>query len=93
MDLRSIADWVIRPRLRKIPGVAEVFVQGGERKQYQILVDPSALLEYDVSLEQVERALTQSNINTSGGFAIQGESERPIRILGRLGPDAQRVIE
>jgi len=93
MDLRSIADWVIRPRLRKIPGVAEVFVQGGERKQYQILVDPTALLEYDVSLEQVERALTQSNINTSGGFAIQGESERPIRILGRLGPDAPRVID
>jgi HME family heavy-metal exporter len=93
MELRTLADWVVRPRLRKIPGVAEVFVQGGERKQYQILVDPAALLEYGVALEDVEHALAASNINTSGGFAIQGETERPIRILGRLGPDSARVIE
>ena len=93
IDLRTLADWVVRPRLKKIPGVAEVFVQGGERKQYQIQVEPVALLEYGVSLEDVERALTESNINTSGGFAIQGESERPIRILGRLGPDAAAVLE
>jgi HME family heavy-metal exporter len=93
MDLRTTADWIIRPRLRKIPGIAEVFVQGGDRKQYQILVNPTALLEYHVSLQQVEQAIEESNLNTSGGFAVQGETERPIRILGRLGPDAQRVIE
>lgn len=93
MELRTLADWVVRPRLRKIPGVAEVFIQGGERKQYQILVEPAALLDYGVSLEDVEQALAASNINTSGGFAIEGEGERPIRILGRLGPDAPRVIE
>jgi len=92
MALRTLADWVIRPRLLKIPGIAEVFTQGGERKQYQILVDPEALLEHDVSLQAVERALTESNINTSGGFAVQGESERPIRIIGRLGPNEQRVL-
>jgi CzcA family heavy metal efflux pump len=93
MELRTIADWVIRPRLRKIPGIAEVFVQGGDRKQYQILVNPEALLEHHVSLQQVEQALDESNINTSGGFAVEGETERPIRILGRLGPDSARVIE
>ncbi|WP_425619025.1 efflux RND transporter permease subunit [Anatilimnocola sp. NA78] len=93
MALRTSADWVVRPRLLKIPGVAEVFIQGGDRKQYQILVNPAALLEYDVTLQQVEQALSESNLNTSGGFAIQGESERPIRILGRLGPDAHRVVE
>jgi HME family heavy-metal exporter len=93
MALRTTADWVVRPRLLKIPGVAEVFIQGGDRKQYQILVNPTALLEYDVTLQQVEQALSESNLNTSGGFAIQGESERPIRILGRLGPDAKRVVE
>ena len=74
----------MRPRLRKIPGVAEVFLQGGERKQYQILVEPAALLKYGVSLEDVEQAVASQP---------EGESERPIRILGRLGPDAQRVIE
>lgn len=93
MSLRTMADWVVRPRLLKIPGVAEVFIQGGDRKQYQILVNPAALLEYDVTLQQVEEALSQSNLNTSGGFAVTGETERPIRILGRLGPDAHRVAQ
>ena len=93
MDLRTTADWVVRPRLLKIPGVAEVFIQGGERKQYQILVNPAALLEYGVTLQEVEQALAESNLNTSGGFAVTGETERPIRILGRLGPDSRRVIE
>lgn len=93
MSLRTTADWVVRPRLLKIPGVAEAFIQGGDRKQYQILVNPAALLEYDVTLQQVEDALSQSNLNTSGGFAVTGETERPIRILGRLGPDAHRVVQ
>jgi HME family heavy-metal exporter len=93
MSLRTTADWVIRPRLLKVSGVAEVFILGGERKQYQVLLDPAALLEYDVTLQQVEQALKDNNLNTSGGFAVQGETERPIRILGRLGPDPQRVLE
>lgn len=93
MSLRTTADWVVRPRLLKIPGVAETFIQGGDRKQYQILVNPAALLEYDVTLGEVQQALAESNLNTSGGFAVTGETERPIRILGRLGPEPQRVIE
>lgn len=93
MALRTIADWVIRPRLLKVTGVAEVFIQGGDRKQYQVLIDPAALLEYGVTLQEVEQALKESNINTSGGFAVQGETERPIRVLGRLGPDAVRVLD
>ncbi|MDP1797669.1 MAG: efflux RND transporter permease subunit [Planctomycetaceae bacterium] len=93
MALRTIADWVIRPRLLKVTGVAEVFIQGGDRKQYQVLIDPAALLEYDVTLQEVEQALKESNINTSGGFAVTGETERPIRVLGRLGPDSRLVLE
>ncbi|MFM9965397.1 MAG: efflux RND transporter permease subunit [Planctomycetaceae bacterium] len=93
MSLRTTADWVIRPRLLKVTGVAEVFLQGGDRKQYQVLIDPAALLEYDVTLQDVEQALKESNINTSGGFAVQGETERPIRVLGRLGPESHLVLE
>ena len=93
LELRTIADWVIRPRLLKVNGVAEVFMQGGDRKQYQVLLDPTALLEYDVTVQDVERALSESNINASGGFAIKGESERPIRILGRLGTGGHNVID
>jgi HME family heavy-metal exporter len=91
-SLRTTADWVIRPRLQKTLGVAEVFIQGGERRQYQVLVDPTALLEYDVTLQEVEQALRESNLNASGGFAVTGETERPIRILGRLGPDAPGIL-
>jgi CzcA family heavy metal efflux pump len=93
LDLRTISDWVIRPRLLKVSGVAEVFMQGGDRKQYQVLLDPTALLEYNVTVQDVEQALSASNINTSGGFAITGESERPIRILGRLGTEGGNVID
>ena len=93
MSLRTTADWVVRPRILKVTGVAEAFLLGGDKKQYQVLIDPAALVEYDVTLQEVEEALKQSNINTSGGFAVQGETERPIRVLGRLGPDAWRVLE
>jgi CzcA family heavy metal efflux pump len=92
-SLRTLADWVIRPRLLKIPGVAEVFVQGGERKQYQVLVDPAALLDYGVTLMDVEKAIKDNNLNSSGGFAVQGDVERPIRLIGRLGPDPKKVID
>lgn len=93
LELRTVADWIIRPRLLKVTGVAEVFMLGGDRKQYQILIDPTALLEYDVTVQDVAQALRESNINTSGGFAITGETERPIRVLGRLGPQSRVVVE
>jgi len=93
MELRTTADWVLRPRLLKIPGVAEIFTLGGDRKQYQVLLSPTALLEHDVTLQQVEQALKDNNLNASGGFAIQGETERAIRVFGRLGPEPDLVLE
>ncbi|MFN3159204.1 MAG: efflux RND transporter permease subunit [Rubinisphaera brasiliensis] len=93
LSLRTISDWVIRPRILKVTGVAEAFILGGDRKQYQVRIDPTALLEYDVTLQDVEQAIKESNINTSGGFAVKGETERPIRILGRLGPASDQVID
>jgi CzcA family heavy metal efflux pump len=92
-ELRTLSDWVVRPRILKVNGVAEVFMQGGDRKQYQVLIDPSALQEYHVTLQDVSRALRGSNVNASGGFAIEGETERSIRILGRLGQRSESVIE
>ncbi len=93
LELGTLGKWVVRTRLLKIEGVAEVFLQGGDRKQYQVLVSPDALLEYGVTLQDVERAIKESNLNTSGGFAITGESERPIRIFGRVGPMPEDVIK
>lgn len=92
MELRSLADWVIRPRLLQIRSIAEVIVIGGDRKQYQILVDPDKLQEYNVSLQDVEAAIQSTNLNTSGGFLEEGQSERPVRVIGRLGPLPQEVV-
>ena len=66
---------------------------GGDRKQYQVLVDPNALLEYDVTLQQVEQAVKDNNLNASGGFTVDGQTERPIRVIGRLGPMTQKVAD
>ncbi|MAT14925.1 MAG: CusA/CzcA family heavy metal efflux RND transporter [Planctomyces sp.] len=93
LTLRTMSDWIVRPRILKVSGVAEAFILGGDRKQYQVRIDPTALLEYEVTIQDVEQALKESNINTSGGFAVTGETERPIRILGRLGPEPTRVVE
>jgi Cu/Ag efflux pump CusA len=93
MDLRTTADWVIRPRLLQTPGIAEVLVMGGDRKQYQVLVDPDSLLEYGVTLQQVEQAVRDNNLNASGGFTVEGQKERPLRVIGRLGPMPQKVAD
>jgi CzcA family heavy metal efflux pump len=93
MDLRTTADWIIRPRLLKLPGIAEVIVMGGDVKQYQVLVDPAKLQEYNVSLQDIEAAIQANNLNTSGGFLEEGQTERPVRIIGRLGPLPEQVID
>ncbi len=92
LDLRTTADWIIRPRLMKIAGIAQVLIIGGGRKQYQVLVDPNALTRFDVSLKEVEEAVRKSNLNASGGYAERGDKERPIRVLARLGPDRLKVL-
>jgi len=65
----TIADWVIRPRLLKSPA-SRSFHPRRRCKQYQVLIDPTALLEYGVTLQRGRTSLKESNINTSGGFAV-----------------------
>ncbi|MCA9105346.1 MAG: efflux RND transporter permease subunit [Planctomycetales bacterium] len=85
MQLRTLADWEVRQRLLTIPGVSQVIVMGGERKQFQVLVDPNELVRYDVTLHQVKAALRESNQNTAGGYLDQqGPNELLVRALGRL---------
>jgi HME family heavy-metal exporter len=85
MQLRTLADWVVRQRLLTIPGVSQVVVMGGERKQFQVLVDPNELLRYGVTLQEVKTALRESNQNTAGGYLDeQGPNEYLVRALGRV---------
>lgn len=92
MALGTIALWEVRPRLLRIAGVAEVYVAGGDRKQYQVLLNPDAMREFQVSVKDVEEALRESNLNATGGLDIRADAERPIRILARLGPESADVI-
>jgi len=85
MELRTLADWVIRQRLLTIPGISQVFVMGGDRKQFQVLVDPDKLLKFGVTLHEVKRAALESNQNATGGYLDeQGPHELLVRSLGRI---------
>jgi CzcA family heavy metal efflux pump len=84
MDLRTIADWTLRPQLMTIPGVSQVVAMGGQVKQYQILVSSAALLRRGITLESLERALQSMSENTTGGFLDIGDKEYLIRPLGRV---------
>jgi HME family heavy-metal exporter len=85
MEVRTLADWVVRQRLLTIPGVSQVTVIGGQRKQFQVLVDPARLLALGVNLREVETALENSNGNVTGGYLDgQGPNEYLVRALGRL---------
>src|ERR1700757_28218 len=84
MDLRSLADWVIRPRLLGVPGVAQVMIIGGETKQHQVLVDPAKLRDYGLTLKQVTDAVGAANMNASGGFLERPDLEYFVRSRGRV---------
>jgi len=83
MDLRTIADWNIRPRLLATGGVSQVIVIGGEYKQYQILASPQKMKYYNISLTELLKASKESNLNASGGFMNEYGSEYIIRGIGR----------
>ncbi|MDA8563171.1 efflux RND transporter permease subunit [Mariniblastus sp.] len=84
MELRTMADWVIRPRLQNVRGVSEVIVMGGEKKQYHVLIDIHELHRFDVTLQDVESALRQSNYNVNGGFVERNSKEFLVRGVGRM---------
>ncbi|WP_224243066.1 efflux RND transporter permease subunit [Hyalangium gracile] len=83
LELRSLADWVIRQRLLTIPGIAQVTVMGGGVKQLQVLVSPEKLLAFGLTLEEVEQAAGLSQGNTTGGFVTRGGREYLVRNLAR----------
>ena len=84
LELRTLADWTIRPRLLAIPGVAQVVNMGGGIRQYQVLVNPQKMRDFSISLAEVERAIGFSNSATSGGFLNRGGQEFLIRNMGRI---------
>jgi CzcA family heavy metal efflux pump len=84
MELRTVADWTIRPRLLSIPGVSQVVTIGGDLKQYQILVSSEKLQRVGLTVEDLKHSLAEIGLNTSGGFIDIGTKEYLIRTLGRV---------
>lgn len=84
MQLKTTADWVLRRRILAVPGVAEVLAIGGDEKQYQVTLQPERLAAHGVTIDQVVRALRDSNQNVSAGFYLEGAQEFLVQGIGRV---------
>lgn len=84
MDLRTLADWTIRPRLLSIPGVAQVISIGGGVRQYQILLSAEKIQKLQMSIGDIEHNLAEISLNSTGGFIRIEKNESLIRVLGAI---------
>ncbi|MBX3185278.1 MAG: efflux RND transporter permease subunit [Polyangiaceae bacterium] len=87
-ELRSEQEWVIAPALRRVEGVADVVTRGGFLKELHVEVDPTRLIAFDLTLEQVEEAITRSNRNAGGGVLPRGEQQLVVRGVGAMSSSA-----
>jgi Cu(I)/Ag(I) efflux system membrane protein CusA/SilA len=84
IDLRTFADWTIRPRLLSVPGVAQVISIGGGVKQYQILLSAEKIQKKQLSLDEIEKALSKISLNSTGGYIDINKKEYLIRNIGTI---------
>ncbi len=87
-DLREIQDWIIKPQLRNVRGVAEINTIGGFAKEYQVAPDPKLMVAYRITLEQLVVALERNNANVGAGFIERNGEQLSIRTPGQLGSPA-----
>ena len=83
-ELRTIQDWIIKPQLRSVSGVAEVNTWGGLDRQYQVVVDPRKLLKYDLTLFDIFEALRRNNLNVGGGNVTRSGELLLVQGIGLL---------
>lgn len=84
MERRNLLDWVIRPALRNVPGVADVNVLGGQVRSYEVIPDNTRLLARSVTIDQLRQALETNNRNDGAGRLNQGEEALLVRAEGRI---------
>lgn len=82
MNLKSLDTWVVQKQLKSVPGIVDTNPFGGPTRQYQVRLDPNSLIDYGLSLEQVEQALANNNANGGGSFIQQGEQQINVREVG-----------
>src|SRR5262249_31289895 len=81
---RTVHEWVIKPQVRAVAGVAEVNSWGGFQRQYQVRVDPEALVKYDLTFDQVVEAIDKNNRNVGGGVIRRGGNMLLVHGVGRV---------
>lgn len=81
-DIRAIQDWTIAPMLRTVPGVADITSFGGAVKEYQVKLDPYLLKKFDISIDQVNAALSKNSTNIGGGTIHRGDESLVVRGIG-----------
>jgi len=93
-DLRTLQDWVIRPMLRAVPGLADVDTLGGMAKQYHVFVDPDRLTSLGLTLRQVQTAVMQNNQNAGGSYIERGGDKLVVygQGLARSAEDLERIV-
>ncbi|WP_180115634.1 efflux RND transporter permease subunit [Acinetobacter sp. YH12140] len=84
MDLREIQDWIVRPQLQRVQGVAEVNSIGGFNKTYVVSPDLNRMQQLNLSLEQLQQALTENNENRGAGFIEENGQQLTVRVPGTL---------
>nr|WP_297913682.1 efflux RND transporter permease subunit [uncultured Allomuricauda sp.] len=83
MELRTLSDWTIRPRIKAIGGIANVIVIGGDYKQYQVFANPEKMKHYRVGLSELVKQVTKANVNAPGGVINQYGNQYIIKGSGR----------
>ena len=84
-QLKAVQDWVLERQLQTVPGVIDVTGFGGTVKQYQVLLDTQLMRQYDVTLQMVTDAISQSNANVGGDVLPLGDQSHNVRAIGYLG--------
>lgn len=82
MELRTLQDWLVKYELKAVPEVSQVLTIGGDVQQFQVLVDPNALLQFDLTLAEIIDRIEAGNRNAAAGFITRGPEEFIVRSLG-----------
>ena len=84
MELKALEDWVLAKQFKSVPNVVDVSSFGGTTREYQVAIDPNKLVEYALGIGDVERQLTNNNVNAGGSFIQQGLQQINVRSIGLL---------
>jgi len=83
-ELRDLNNWVVMPRIKQVPGVVDINPFGGENYQFQVFIDPYKLAQYNLTLANVESAISANNVNSGGSVIVRGQQSFVVRGLGAI---------